>query len=323
MAKEKKKITIRGKIRKEFNVILAVVNAVLAFVLLCDLTMIVRLHKEGASYSAGVTSAVVIVIAMGVVTFLGLRIVKKLEKTVMDPVTEIQNAVHKLKEGELDVQVNYEDEDELGKMARDLNELCTQLKEIINDTGYMLSEMADGDFNVSSKAEQYYVGQFKLMEDGMDKVTNQMSEVLRNIAEVTDQVKVGAEQLAHSAQELAEGATEQAGAVEELTATIANVANISEESAKNAIFAATSAKTAAENAAKNSAEINELTAAMARITETSQEIENIISAIEDIASQTNLLSLNASIEAARAGEAGKGFAVVAEQIEALSERRFV
>ena len=319
MAKENKKVTVRGKIKKEFNVILAVINAVLIFVLLCDLTMVVRLNKEGASYSAGIVSLAVIVVSMVVVTILCLRTVKRLEKTVIEPVNEMQNAVHKLKEGELDVRIAYKGEDELGDVASGLNDVCEQLNAIIVDAGYMLNEMANGDFKVESKADSYYAGKFKLLEEGMDNVTNQMSAVLHNIDEATAQVKVGAEQLAHSAQELAEGATEQAGAIEELTATIENVANISEESAKNATFAAESAKTAAENAARNSEEINELTEAMARITETSQEIENIISAIEDIASQTNLLSLNASIEAARAGEAGKGFAVVAEQIGKLAE----
>lgn len=327
MSKEQKTVKmnkrlLNAKMEKKFQI--AFTSVTIGFIVLASiglLNMFLLARSGGISLFSPFYRlfGVLLLLVVVVVNLILLRVVSKsLTIATVEPIEEIRAAVQSLKAGNFDVNVTYDGRDELGELAKDLNEACAHMRMVVQDSGHLLGEMADGNFNISSDIRDSYVGEFEILVESMSTMKHQMTETLRKIRNTSEQVMVGAEQLAGSAQDLAEGATNQAGAVEELSATVTNVTNISAESAQNAVIAANSATSAAGDAMKSREEINQLIVAMERITATSKEIENIIVDIEDIASQTNLLALNASIEAARAGEAGRGFAVVADQIGKLA-----
>ncbi|MCM1064739.1 MAG: methyl-accepting chemotaxis protein [Eubacterium sp.] len=282
--------------------------------------------NEGSSLSsilsiASWILAAVIVVIIVCVMFLSIRMGRKIARGIAGPLISLGERLKTFSTGDLTSPFPVANTgDEVEEMEQDAREMANNLNLIIHDIGEVLGEMASGNYAVRSKASERYTGDFAKLYQSMRGLRDQMQKTLISIGEASSQVNSGSGDLATASQCLAEGATDQAQAVQELHATISDITEAMERSAERSDESYMKAQHYADEADGSREEMNTMMAAMERINDASTKIGNIISEIESIASQTNLLSLNASIEAARAGEAGRGFAVVADQIRELADQ---
>lgn len=237
---------------------------------------------------------------------------------VVSPVKETSAILKELAQGNLNTAMvgNYNGDYTLIK--DDMNLTITFLKRYVDEITQTLEQLGQG--NLDQQITSEYLGDFDAIKTALNGITTTLSNTMSDIDIAAEQVEIGAQQISDGGQALSQGTTEQASSIQELTASIEEVAGETKKNALHADEANELAMKVRSNAKVGNEQMNAMVSAMIDINESSKSISKIIKVIDDIAFQTNILSLNAAVEAARAGQHGKGFAVVAEEVRALAAR---
>jgi methyl-accepting chemotaxis protein len=261
--------------------------------------------------------AVIIVMTIVSLAF-AVIIANSTRKSITEPLSQIEECAKELTEGNLHATIEWQSEDELGKLADNLRSAFGILKSYVEDISVTMGEFSKGNFSVKPNVE--WRGDFVGIRDAFDRFEHTMTDTVKGIQKVAKEVEMDAEQVSSTSMELAQGATDQASVMEEFTATIETVSVQVSSNAEYTKKISRQVEAVGGEIAVTSDKMNDMVESMNEIERSSQQIRKIIDTISDVASQTSLLALNASIEAARAGESGRGFAVVANQVTALAAK---
>jgi len=244
--------------------------------------------------------------------------VNKILELTIEPINESTEVLSELAKGNLKTQINGSYKGDHAKIKNSLNMTIESLSIYIKDISYILNNISTGNLSIDITTE--YKGDFIEIKNSLNKIINSFNKMITNINQSAEQVSMGAKELSISSQILSQGSTEQASSIKELSTSLASISNQTNENATNASEANYLALSVKKNAKNVHIQMQAMLDSMTNISESSINVSNIIRVIDEIAFQTNILSLNASVEAARAGQHGKGFAVVAEEVRNLAER---
>lgn len=256
------------------------------------------------------TVAIMVVVSV----FISIIYARKFTK----PLHKIRDLAGRLSKCDFSQPIKINSKNEFGQTAKTLNEAQDILKSYIHDISRLIHEMADGNFEIH--AEVTYDGEFIKIYDSLEKIIRSMNYTLAKIDDAAGQVALGSEQMSNISQQLAQSTVQQAGSIQDVSKHMGDISGHAERNSQNAGHVKDFVISAGENIKTGVEMMGKLSLSIREISEASDNISKIIKNIDDIASQTNIISLNASVEASRAGEAGKGFSVVANEVRNLAQK---
>jgi methyl-accepting chemotaxis protein len=241
--------------------------------------------------------------------------ISAIQLLVIDTKELIGSAVN----GKLDDRANSTlHQGEFKTIVEGINQTLNAVTEPIKEAREILLNMSEG--NLLENVSGDYSGDHALMKNSINKTLDSFNHSLNQVKDTIEKITSGSKKASESSLSVSKNATEQASAIEEISATMTEIISQSKKNAEYSIEATSLAEQTTDTARQGNEQMNFMLQAMDEINNSAEQISKIIKVIDEIAFQTNLLALNAAVEAARAGQHGKGFAVVAEEVRSLAHR---
>lgn len=272
-------------------------------------------NSDYTESSDRVTKISLFISALGI--FFAILISAVIAKSICKPIQSVKNAMMSISQGNLTANIKpATGKDELAVLQNTTISLVNTLGSIIGDTNYILDRMASCDLTTDDMKN--YPGEFNKLSHSVNSIRHTLTQLIVEIQNSVYNVENGSHELAQATSLMSQGAVTQASSIQTLADDLTDIVKRIQNNSENEDLINSKLSTLDGQIQTANGQMQELKEAVESVETMSSDIQKIVSTIDSIAFQTNILSLNASVEAARAGEMGKGFAVVAEEVRNLA-----